>query len=122
MDSYSKNPMLNSSQESVKNPSLFENSSNSRDEIVSTEQVVMEDALFKNNELATTNSFDEVFESVVVQFNFHEVLKCFESSLLLLLMCCAVVVVRQVLLLPAYNLEVIPEVLPSWSQHKIGCS
>jgi hypothetical protein len=63
MDSYSKNPMLNSSQESVKNPSLFENSSNSRDEIVSTEQVVMEDALFKNNELATTNSFDEVFES-----------------------------------------------------------
>ena len=63
MDSYSKNPMLNSSQESVKNPSLFENSSNSRDEILSTEQVVMEDALFKNNELATTNSFDEVFES-----------------------------------------------------------
>ena len=63
MDSYSKNPMLNSSQESVKNPSLFENSSNSRDEIVSTEQVVMEDALFKNNELATSNSFDEVFES-----------------------------------------------------------
>ena len=67
-------------------------------------------------------NFDEVFESVVVQFNFHEVLRCFESSLLLLLMCCAVVVVRQVLLLPAYNLEVIPEVLPSWSQHKIGCS
>ena len=66
-------------------------------------------------------NFDEVFESVVVQFNFHEVLRCFESSLLLLLMCCAVVVVRQVLLLPAYNLEVIPEVLPSWSQHKIGC-